>query len=86
MKYPMFLALITIAVSSCAHPRILRKDVPDEEVRRDDAYCRAQAAMIQTADWAYRGTFMEGAAIKRQQNEVHVNCMISKGYVEEVRK
>ncbi|MCX2816779.1 hypothetical protein [Pseudomonas sp. DCB_Q] len=47
---------------------------------QDDAKCQNQAAMIQVADWEYRGTFAEGANIQMKQNKAYQNCMVGKGY------
>lgn len=75
-----FLFMTIVLISSCAHNVRLVKNVPQEEVTNDDAQCRAQAMNIQTSDYEYRGTFMEGAMIKNKQNEVYQYCMIGKGY------
>lgn len=59
------------------------KAVPPQEVTQDDASCKMQASMVQTADYAYRGTFMEGANIQMKQNSTYELCMVSKGYVKQ---
>lgn len=47
---------------------------------QDDARCQNQSAMIQVADWEYRGTFAEGANIQIKQRKAYQNCMVGKGY------
>lgn len=75
------LITLCIAVSSCASKRVFKKDdASPEEAARDDAQCRAQAMQIQTADYAYRGTFMEGANIAQNQKQFFYYCMEGKGY------
>lgn len=66
-------------VLGCAH-RVLRKDVSPDEAARDDAQCRSQSMQVQEADYAYRGTFMEGANIKSKQNDAYTLCLVGKGY------
>lgn len=68
--------------SWCAQPhyKMVKPGASDESVMQDDAKCQNQAAMIQVADWEYRGTFAEGANIQMKQNKAYQNCMVGKGY------
>ena len=69
-------------VAGCSTPqyRMVKPGASDEAVTQDDAKCRNQSAMIQVADWEYRGTFAEGANIQMKQNRAYQNCMIGKDY------
>lgn len=76
----LFLIAIVLA-AGCAHARRpLIKDVSPAERSQDEAGCRAQSTAIQQAPFEYRGTFMEGAAIKGEQQKVFSNCMLARGY------
>lgn len=78
----LILVLITLSItlSGCASKRVLTKNVPADEVARDDAQCRTIASQVQTADYAYRGTFLEGANIAQNQKHTFISCMEGKGY------
>jgi len=83
-KY-LLLAVSMLVLAGCATPAhqaqpALFKDVSQQEVQQDNAYCMMQAQQINTADYAYRGTFMEGANIKMKQHEQMRLCLLSKGY------
>lgn len=69
-------------VAGCTTPqyKMVKPGASDEAVMQDDAKCQNQSAMIQVADWEYRGTFAEGANIQMKQNRAYQNCMIGKGY------
>ncbi|MDH1308331.1 hypothetical protein N5C40_17570 [Pseudomonas fulva] len=71
-----------LLIAGCAQPqhRMVKPGASDEAVMQDDARCQNQSAMIQVADWEYRGTFAEGANIQMKQNKAYQNCMIGKGY------
>ncbi len=76
--------LSVLALAGCATqtPIQLVKNVSQAEVNQDNAACQMEAQKIQTSDFEYRGTFMEGAMIKRKQNEVFTLCLRAKGYAE----
>lgn len=76
----LFLFSLAFLMLGCAHKQILRKDVSPDELAEDDAQCKVQAAQITQADYAYRGTFMEGAMIENKRNEVYGLCLRGKGY------
>ncbi len=69
-------------VAGCTTPqyKMVKPGASDEAVMQDDAKCQNQSAMIQVADWEYRGTFAEGANIQIKQQKAYQNCMIGKGY------
>lgn len=69
-------------VAGCTTPqyRMVKPGASDETVMQDDAKCQNQSAMIQVADWEYRGTIAEGANIQLKQQKAYQNCMIGKGY------
>lgn len=71
-----------LLMAGCAQPqyKMVKPGASDESVMQDDAKCQNQAAMIQVADWEYRGTFAEGANIQMKQNKAYQNCMVGKGY------
>lgn len=71
-----------VLMGGCTAPqyRMVKPGASDEAVTQDDAKCQNQSAMIQVADWEYRGTFAEGANIQMKQNKAYQNCMIGKGY------
>lgn len=77
------IALVALIVSGCAtQPQYrLTKNVSQQELQQDNAACQNQAQLIQISDWAYKGTFMEGANIQMKQNAAFENCLISKGYI-----
>lgn len=80
MKKFIALALV-LGLTACAAPKhYLIKDVPEEQRIRDDAKCQNEAMKIDTADYEYRGTFMEGANIQSKQARAYDNCMIAEGY------
>lgn len=76
------IVLTAISLAACAPNRIMLKKegVSEQEARQDNAACENQSQMIQVADFAYQGSFMEGANIKQKQNAAMKNCLISKGY------
>lgn len=82
-KITLLIAGIVALISGCAtQPSYtLVKNVSQQEVVQDNAACQNQAQLIQVSDWAYKGTFMEGANIQMKQNAAFENCLISKGYV-----
>lgn len=83
MRAVLLLVITSIVVGGCATSqpqRMLRKNVPESEVQQDKAACQAQAMAVNTADWEYRGTFMEGVNIQQKQNKILELCMIAKGY------
>nr|WP_290129273.1 hypothetical protein [Pseudomonas juntendi] len=69
-------------MAGCAQPqyKMVKPGASEETVMQDDAKCQNQAAMIQVADWEYRGTFAEGANIQIKQQKAYQNCMVGKGY------
>jgi hypothetical protein len=71
-----------VLTGGCTAPqyRMVKPGASDEAVAQDDAKCQNQSAMIQVADWEYRGTIAEGANIQMKQNKAYQNCMIGKGY------
>lgn len=71
-----------VLMGGCVAPqyRMVKPGASDETVMQDDARCQNQAAMIQVADWEYRGTFAEGANIQIKQQKAYQNCMVGKGY------
>ncbi|WP_409307822.1 hypothetical protein [Pseudomonas putida] len=71
-----------LLIAGCAQPqyKMVKPGASEEVVMQDDAKCQNQAAMIQVADWEYRGTFAEGANIQMKQNKAYQNCMVGKGY------
>lgn len=82
MKNVVIIAILAALVGCAAPlPHTVHKDgVSQEEAEQDFAYCQMQANQITTADYAYRGTFMEGANIKMKQQEQLKLCAASKGY------
>lgn len=73
---------VVLLMAGCAQPqyKMVKPGASEEVVMQDDAKCQNQAAMIQVADWEYRGTFAEGANIQMKQNKAYQNCMVGKGY------
>jgi len=73
---------VILLVAGCSTPqyRMVKPGASDEVVTQDDAKCQNQSAMIQVADWEYRGTIAEGANIQIKQQKAYQNCMIGKGY------
>lgn len=71
-----------LMVAGCAQQqyRMVKSGVSSQDAAQDDAYCRMQANSVQTSDYEYRGTFMEGANILHKQKEAYGLCMVSKGY------
>lgn len=71
-----------VALVGCTTPqyKMVKPGASDETVMQDDAKCQNQSAMIQVADWEYRGTIAEGANIQLKQQKAYQNCMIGKGY------
>jgi len=71
-----------ILVAGCTTPqyKMVKPGASEETVMQDDAKCQNQSAMIQVADWEYRGTIAEGANIQLKQQKAYQNCMIGKGY------
>ncbi|WP_302088494.1 hypothetical protein [Pseudomonas putida] len=78
----LVVAGVVLLIAGCAQPqyKMVKPGASDESVMQDDAKCQNQAAMIQVADWEYRGTFAEGANIQMKQNKAYQNCMVGKGY------
>ncbi|MNG39061.1 hypothetical protein D3C84_1269800 [compost metagenome] len=60
--------------------QMVKPSATEEEVVQDDAHCRMLSSNVQVADYAYRGTFMEGANILHKQNQTYQFCMTSRGY------
>lgn len=73
-------AVLLMAGCAQSQYKMVKPGASDESVMQDDAKCQNQAAMIQVADWEYRGTFAEGANIQMKQNKAYQNCMVGKGY------
>lgn len=73
-------AVVLMAGCSTAQYRMVKPGASDDTVMQDDAKCQNQSAMIQVADWEYRGTIAEGANIQLKQQKAYQNCMIGKGY------
>jgi hypothetical protein len=70
-------------LAGCAGQPQWRADKPGgtrEEFTKDDAKCQVQSSNIQTADWEYQGSFMEGANINMKRLNVYNLCMIGRGY------
>lgn len=82
IKAAIIVFLTVVVMSGCVtQPKYnLVKNAPPHQIDQDNAYCRSQADLIQTPEWAYRGTFMEGASIVQRQNAAFENCLISKGF------
>lgn len=80
-RYLVVSALVMV-VAGCAQQqyRMVKNGVSSQDAAQDDAYCRMQAKSVQTSDYEYRGTFMEGANILHKQKEAYGLCMVSKGY------
>lgn len=73
---------VVVLVAGCAQQqyRMVKNGVSEQEVTQDDAYCKMQAGNVTTADYEYRGSFMEGANILHKQKQAYGLCMVSKGY------
>ncbi len=82
MKVLVIIFIIVSIFGCVTKPKLLFKDVPDDVVKADNAECQIKSMQIDQADYAYRGTFMEGANIQQKRNEVMRLCLISKGYKE----
>lgn len=82
MKGRLLVAGLVVLLAGCAGPqyKMVKPGISDQEVYQDDAHCQNQAALIQVADWEYRGSIAEGANIKIKQQKAYQNCMISRGY------
>ncbi|WP_256658264.1 MULTISPECIES: hypothetical protein [unclassified Pseudomonas] len=78
----LLVAGAVVLMAGCSTPqyRMVKPGASDETVMQDDAKCQNQSAMIQVADWEYRGTIAEGANIQLKQQKAYQNCMIGKGY------
>lgn len=80
-RFSYFLITATTIFGCATSPKYqLVKNAPPQQISQDNAYCRSQADLIQTPEWVYRGTFMEGASIVSRQNAAFENCLLSKGY------
>ena len=73
---------LCLLLTACATPvpTTFYKNVPKDEEWRDRSACQLEAQKIQSASFEYRGTFMEGAMIKKDQDQAFTLCMESKGY------
>jgi len=83
MKSKMLgLMLVAVVLAGCntQQYKMVKAGITDEQAAMDDAKCQNQSAMIQVADWEYRGTFAEGANIQIKQQKAYNNCMFGKGY------
>jgi hypothetical protein len=72
-----------LLVAGCAAQpqyQMVKRGVTPEERAQDHAHCQMQASYIQTADWEFQGTFMEGANIQQKRQKTYGYCMSSKGY------
>ncbi|MFT0518811.1 MULTISPECIES: hypothetical protein [Pseudomonas] len=78
----LLVAGVMALLAGCTTPqyKMVKPGASDEMVIQDDAKCQNQSAMIQVADWEYRGTIAEGANIQLKQQKAYQNCMIGKGY------
>ncbi|WP_371229065.1 hypothetical protein ACAW63_22670 [Pseudomonas sp. QE6] len=79
----LILAGVVVLFSGCAAQpqyQMMKSGVTSAERTQDDAYCRMMANNVQEADYAYRGSFLEGVNIKNKQDEAYKLCMTSKGY------
>lgn len=76
------LILTALIFAACASPKkLLRKPgATQADIDQDNSACQLEAMKITTADWEYRGTFMEGANIQAKQNKAMELCLRSKGY------
>ncbi|MDO9419984.1 MAG: hypothetical protein Q7T66_04900 [Herminiimonas sp.] len=70
----------TLCGCAAPQPKMLTKNVSDSEAAQDNAACKMQSMMNSSADWEYRGTMFEGAAIQMKQNKIMELCLQSKGY------
>ena len=80
---PVYL-LTTLVLMGCASnvPQpTFHKNVSEKIRFQDQSACRVQSMTIQQSEWAYRGTFLEGANIEKQKHQIYSLCMQSKGYV-----
>ncbi|WP_256671419.1 hypothetical protein [Pseudomonas sp. EMN2] len=73
-------ALVIAGCAALPQYQMVKKGVTPEERTQDDAHCQMQASYIQTADWEFQGTFMEGANIQQKRQKTYGYCMSSKGY------
>lgn len=83
MKGSLLVAGITVLLlSGCAQQqyKMAKAGITQETATADDRKCQNQAMQVQFADFEYRGTFMEGANIKMNQQKMYNNCMLAKGY------
>lgn len=71
-----------VVIAGCAQQQyqMVKNGVSQQEVTQDDAHCRMEAGNVQTADYEYRGSFMEGANILHKQKQAYALCMTSLGY------
>lgn len=85
MRHHLLTVIAIASIAGCATgPQYkLVKNAPQHQIDQDNAYCRSQADLIQTPEWAYRGTFMEGASIVNRQQVALENCLIAKGYTKQ---
>lgn len=74
--------LAVLMLAGCAQQKykMVKSGITQETATSDDLKCQNQAMQVQFADFEYRGTFMEGASIKMNQQKVYNNCMLAKGY------
>lgn len=82
MKYFVLITICSFIFGCANKPKMLYKNVSSDEIQRDNADCQLKAMSIDRADYAYIGTFMEGANIAAKRNEAMRLCLISKGYSE----
>lgn len=78
----MITGAVLLVAGCAAQPQyqMVKKGVMPEERVQDDAHCQMQASYIQSADWEYRGTIMEGVNIQQKRQQTYNYCMSSKGY------
>lgn len=80
------LLCISLTVAGCstqgpARPSLFPPgDVSAEQAQRYEYECKNQAMMVDTPDYKYKGTFMEGVSIEQKQAAVYDNCLRSKGF------
>jgi len=73
-------ALFLMVGCAAQQYKMVKNGVSAEEAAQDDAHCQMQASYIQTADWEYQGSIMEGANINMKRQKTYGLCMSSKGY------
>jgi len=79
----LLVAGAVVLLGGCAaqgHLEFSKADITQQGFTQDKAACQVESQYVQVADYAYRGTFMEGVNIQQKQNQTFVLCMTSKGY------